>query len=210
MATEATVFVVDDDAAMRESLRFLVESVGLDVETFERAEDFLARYDPELPGCLILDVRMPEVSGLELQERLAEYGSGLPIIMVTGYGDVPMAVRAMRNGAVDFIEKPFSDQHLIDRVQEAIARDRLRRTERKGRESVARRVSTLSAREREVLDLVVTGKANKVIAHELGLSPKTVEVHRARLMKKLNVSSVAELVKLSLEHKQSVRDGLAG
>lgn len=210
MATEATVFVVDDDAAMRESLRFLVESVGLDVETFERAEDFLARYDPELPGCLILDVRMPEVSGLELQERLAEYGSGLPIIMVTGYGDVPMAVRAMRNGAVDFIEKPFSDQHLIDRVQEAIARDRLRRTERKGRESVARRVSTLSAREREVLDLVVTGKANKVIAHELGLSPKTVEVHRARLMKKLNVSSVAELVQLSLEHKQSVRDGLAG
>ena len=210
MATEATVFVVDDDAAMRESLRFLVESVGLDVETFERAEDFLARYDPELPGCLILDVRMPEVSGLELQERLAEYGSGLPIIMVTGYGDVPMAVRAMRNGAVDFIEKPFSDQHLIDRVQEAIARDRLRRTERKGRESVARRVSTLSAREREVLDLVVTGKANKVIAHELGLSPKTVEAHRARLMKKLNVSSVAELVQLSLEHKQSVRDGLAG
>jgi two-component system response regulator TtrR len=210
MATEATVFVVDDDAAMRESLRFLVESVGLDVETFERAEDFLARYDPELPGCLILDVRMPEVSGLELQERLAEYGSGLPIIMVTGYGDVPMAVRAMRNGAVDFIEKPFSDQHLIDRVQEAIARDRLRRTERKGRESVARRVSTLSAREREVLDLVVTGKANKVIAHELGLSPKTIEVHRARLMKKLNVSSVAELVQLSLEHKQSVRDGLAG
>jgi len=210
MATEATVFVVDDDAAMRESLRFLVESVGLDVETFERAEDFLARYDPELPGCLILDVRMPEVSGLELQERLAEYGSGLPIIMVTGYGDVPMAVRAMRNGAVDFIEKPFSDQHLIDRVQEAIARDRLRRTERKGRESVARRVSTLSAREREVLDLVVTGKANKVIANELGLSPKTVEVHRARLMKKLNVSSVAELVQLSLEHKQAVRDGLAG
>lgn len=210
MATEATVFVVDDDAAMRESLRFLVESVGLDVETFERAEDFLERYDPELPGCLILDVRMPEVSGLELQERLAEYGSGLPIIMVTGYGDVPMAVRAMRNGAVDFIEKPFSDQHLIDRVQEAIARDRLRRTERKGRESVARRVSTLSAREREVLDLVVTGKANKVIAHELGLSPKTVEVHRARLMKKLNVSSVAELVRLSLEHKQLVRDRFAG
>ena len=210
MATEATVFVVDDDAAMRESLRFLVESVGLDVETFERAEDFLERYDPELPGCLILDVRMPEVSGLELQERLAEYGSGLPIIMVTGYGDVPMAVHAMRNGAVDFIEKPFSDQHLIDRVQEAIARDRLRRTERKGRESVARRVLTLSAREREVLDLVVAGKANKVIAHELGLSPKTVEVHRARLMKKLNVSSVAELVQLSLEHKQAVRDGLAG
>ena len=210
MATEATVFVVDDDAAMRESLRFLVESVGLDVETFERAEDFLARYDPELPGCLILDVRMPEVSGLELQERLAEYGSGLPIIMVTGYGDVPMAVRAMRNGAVDFIEKPFSDQHLIDRVQEAIARDRLRRTERKGRESVARRVSTLSAREREVLDLVVTGKANKVIANDLGLSPKTIEVHRARLMKKLNVSSVAELVRLSLEHKQLVRDRFAG
>ena len=210
MATKATVFVVDDDAAMRESLRFLVESVGLDVETFERAEDFLERYDPELPGCLILDVRIPEVSGLELQERLAEYGSGLPIIMVTGYGDVPMAVRAMRNGAVDFIEKPFSDQHLIDRVQEAIARDRLRRTERKGRESVARRVSTLSAREREVLDLVVTGKANKVIANELGLSPKTIEVHRARLMKKLNVSSVAELVQLSLEHKQAVRDGLAG
>ena len=210
MATEATVFVVDDDAAMRESLRFLVESVGLDVETFERAEDFLERYDPELPGCLILDVRMPEVSGLELQERLAECGSGLPIIMVTGYGDVPMAVRAMRNGAVDFIEKPFSDQHLIDRVQEAIARDRLRRTERKGRESVARRVSTLSAREREVLDLVVTGKANKVIANDLGLSPKTIEVHRARLMKKLNVSSVAELVRLSLEHKQLVRDRFAG
>ncbi len=210
MGSDATVFVVDDDAAMRESLRFLVESVGLAVETFERAQDFLGRYDPERPGCLVLDVRMPEVSGLELQERLAEYGSDIPVILITGYGDVPMAVRAMRNGAIDFIEKPFSDQHLIDRIQEAIARDGLRRSKRNDRDSMARRMSALSVRETQVLDRVVEGKANKVIAVELGLSPKTIEVHRARLMKKLRVGSVAELVRLALEHRQSVRDSLAG
>ena len=205
MAAEPTVFVVDDDVAMRESTRFLVESVGLLVETFERAQDFLERYDPNRPGCLVLDVRMPEVSGLELQERLVEYGANIPVILITGYGDVPMAVRAMRNGALDFIEKPFSDQHLIDRIQEAIERDRVCRNDRMDRESVSVRMSALSARENQVLDRVVDGKANKVIAAELGLSPKTIEVHRARLMKKLRVGSLAELVRLAVEHRQSTQ-----
>ncbi len=192
------VFVVDDDPAMRDSLRWLIESTGLNVETFGDAQTFLARIRPELPGCLVLDVRMPGMSGLDLQAELARRGIGLPTIVVTGHAEVPMAVRAVKAGAIDFIEKPFSDQLLLDRVRQGIEMDRLERDGRARRADVLRRMSLLTQREREVLDLVVAGRANKEIAATLRLSPKTVEVHRAHVMEKMQASSVAELVRLAL------------
>ncbi len=192
------VFVVDDDPAMRDSLRWLIESTGLTVETFADAQTFLARIRPELPGCLVLDVRMPGMSGLDLQAELARRGIGLPTIVVTGHAEVPMAVRAVKAGAIDFIEKPFSDQLLLDRVRQGIEMDRLERDGRARRADVLRRMSLLTQREREVLDLVVAGRANKEIAATLRLSPKTVEVHRSHVMEKMQASSVAELVRLAL------------
>jgi FixJ family two-component response regulator len=192
------VFVVDDDPAMRDSLRWLIESTGLQVETFADAQTFLARIRPELPGCLVLDVRMPGMSGLDLQAELARRGIGLPTIVVTGHAEVAMAVRAVKAGAIDFIEKPFSDQLLLDRVRQGIEMDRRERDGRSRRAEVLRRMSLLTQREREVLDLVVAGRANKEIAAELRLSPKTVEVHRAHVMEKMQASSVAELVRLTL------------
>ena len=191
-----TVFVVDDDPAMRESLSFLVGSVGLAVECFATARDFLDRYDGRRGGCLVLDVRMPGMSGLELQERLADRGVDIPIVMITGFGDVPMAVRALKRGALDFIEKPFTDQDLLDRIHEALERDRCGRAERARREEIAARIAKLTPRERQVMDCVLAGKPNKVIAAELTLSPKTIEVHRARMMDKMQVSSLAELLQL--------------
>jgi FixJ family two-component response regulator len=192
------VFVVDDDPAMRDSLRWLIESTGLQVETFADAQTFLARIRPELPGCLVLDVRMPGMSGLDLQAELTRRGIGLPTIVVTGHAEVPMAVRAVKAGAIDFIEKPFSDQLLLDRVRQGIEMDRQERDGRARRAEILRRMSLLTHREREVLDLVVGGKANKEIAATLHLSPKTVEVHRAHVMEKMQASSVAELVRLAL------------
>jgi FixJ family two-component response regulator len=192
------VFVVDDDPAMRDSLRWLIESTGVQVETFADAQTFLARIRPEVPGCLVLDVRMPGMSGLDLQSELARRGIGLPTIVVTGHAEVPMAVRAVKAGAIDFIEKPFSDQLLLDRVRQGIEMDRLARHGRAQRADVLRRLSLLTQREREVLDLVVAGRANKEIAAALRLSPKTVEVHRAHVMEKMQASSVAELVRLAL------------
>ncbi len=192
------VFVVDDDPAMRDSLRWLIESTGLQVETFGDAQTFLARIRPDLPGCLVLDVRMPGMSGLDLQAELTRRGIGLPTIVVTGHAEVPMAVRAVKAGAIDFIEKPFSDQLLLDRVRQGIEMDRQERDGRARRAEILRRMSLLTQREREVLDLVVVGKANKEIAAALHLSPKTVEVHRAHVMEKMQASSVAELVRLSL------------
>lgn len=192
------VFVVDDDPAMRDSLRWLIESTGLNVETFGDAQTFLARIRPDLPGCLVLDVRMPGMSGLDLQAELTRRGIGLPTIVVTGHAEVPMAVRAVKAGAIDFIEKPFSDQLLLDRVRQGIEMDRLEREGRARRADVLRRMSLLTQREREVLDLVVAGRANKEIAATLRLSPKTVEVHRAHVMEKMQASSVAELVRLAL------------
>jgi FixJ family two-component response regulator len=192
------VFVVDDDPAMRDSLRWLIESTGLQVETFGDAQTFLARIRPELPGCLVLDVRMPGMSGLDLQAELGRRGIGLPTIVVTGHAEVPMAVRAVKAGAIDFIEKPFSDQLLLDRVRQGIEMDRQERDGRARRAEILRRMSLLTQREREVLDLVVVGKANKEIAAALHLSPKTVEVHRAHVMEKMQASSVAELVRLAL------------
>jgi len=198
MPPEPIVFVVDDDRAMRESLRWLLESVGLTVRTYANAADFLREYEPTQPGCLVLDVRMPGMSGLDLQAELGRRGAGLPTIVVTGHAEVPMAVRAVKAGAVDFIEKPFSDQLLLDRVRQALEIDRLEREVRRRREEARRRLETLSAREREVLMLVAAGKQNKEIAAELGLSPKTVEVHRSHVMSKMSVDSLAELIRVAI------------
>ena len=198
MLHEPTVFVVDDDAAMRESLRWLIQSVGLPVETYAAAEDFLAAYDPAWPGCLVLDVRMPGMSGLSLQEELVARQVDLPVIVLTGYAVVASAVRALKAGALDFIEKPFSDQLLIERIQQAIAYDRQARQVRAEREEAAGLLAQLSPREQQVADRLVAGKANKVIAAELGLSERTIEIHRAHVMKRLRVDSVAQLVHLVL------------
>jgi RNA polymerase sigma factor (sigma-70 family) len=200
MTAEAapTVFVVDDDPAMRNSLRWLIESTGLRVETFADANAFLAGLRHDGPACLVLDVRMPGMSGLDLQTVLGERGVAIPTIILTGHAEVPMAVGAVKAGAIDFIEKPFSDQLLLDRVRQGIEMDRQDRECRARREEVMRRVSLLTQREREVLDLVVAGNPNKEIAQRLGLSPKTVEVHRAHVMEKMQASSVAELVRLVL------------
>lgn len=199
MPTNATVFVVDDEPAMRESLRWLIESVGLVVETYATARDFLAGYTPTRPGCLVLDVRMPGMSGLDLQEALAARKVKIPTIIITGYAEVPMAVRAMKAGAVDFIEKPFSDQLLLDRIQQAIQADLRARNAHAQVAAVGARLATLTPREREVMDLVVAGRANREIAAKLGLSSKTVEVHRAHVMDKMKVDSLAELVRVVLE-----------
>jgi len=195
---EPVVFVVDDDRAMRESLTWLLDSVGLRVRSYANARDFLAEYDPAQPGCLVLDVRMPGMSGLDLQAELARRGVELPTIVITGHAEVSMAVRAVKAGAIDFIEKPFSDQLLLDRVRQALEIDLEAREVRRRREDARRRLATLTAREREVLDLVVAGKANKEIASALGLSTKTVEVHRAHVMSKMCVDSLAELIRITL------------
>jgi RNA polymerase sigma factor (sigma-70 family) len=194
----ATVYVVDDDAGMRNSLRWLLESTGVRVETFPDADAFLEGVRHEGPTCLVLDVRMPGMSGLDLQAALAERGITIPTIILTGHAEVPMAVRAVKAGAIDFIEKPFSDQLLLDRVRQGIEMDRQDRECRARRDEVLRRVAQLTQREREVLDLVVAGKPNKEIAVRLGLSPKTVEVHRSHVMEKMQATSVAELVRLVL------------
>ena len=195
---DPTVFVVDDDQDMRELLRHLVGSVGLTVETSARAQQFLDTYDAGRPGCLVLDVRMPGMSGLDLQEELAARKISLPIIMITGYGDVPTAVCALRAGAVDFVEKPFSRQLLLDRIRHAMEVDRKARRAQAQRAEVAARLARLTPREREVMELVIAGNANKVIAIDLGLCEKTVEVHRARVMRKMEVDCLAELVRLNL------------
>lgn len=198
MEAKPTVFVVDDEPGVRHALRVLLESVGWQNEAYESATHFLAAYDPERPGCLVLDLRMPGLSGLDLQRELVDRGSLLPIIFLTAHAEVPTAVRAMRTGAIDFLEKPFNSQVLLDRVQEAVEWNRQARRERAERTSVAARLSSLTAREREVLDHVIAGKPNKRIAADLGVTEKTVEFHRSNLMAKLRVSSLAELVRLGL------------
>ena len=195
---EATVYIVDDDQAIRRAMDFLMRSVGLDYEIFHSADDFLAKYTDEFAGCLVLDIRMPGLGGLELQQKLLERDSSLPIIFITGHGDVPMAVEAMQKGAFDFIQKPFRDQELLDRVSEAMKTDREIRSAREERAGVAKRIEKLTKREREVLDLVVTGKPNKIIAYELGVSQRTVEIHRARVMEKMEAKSLAGLVRMHL------------
>jgi RNA polymerase sigma factor (sigma-70 family) len=194
-ATER-IYVVDDDEPMRDSLVWLLESKGLRVEAHPSAEAFLDALKDEMQGCLVLDVRMPGMSGLELFERLQARGVTLPVIFVTGHGDVPMAVSAVKKGAVDFIEKPFNEEEMLRLVRQCLETDRAQRASRREREAVRRRVATLTEREREVMNLVIAGRLNKQIADELGIATKTVEVHRARVMEKLEAESVAELVRL--------------
>ncbi len=198
MNTQVTVFVVDDDRAVRDSLALLVQSVGLEVETFAGAREFLDAYRPDRPGCLITDIRMPGMSGLDLQERLTEDGHHIPVIVLTGFGDVPAAVRALKGGAVDFVEKPFNPQALLDLVQQAIARDTELREQAAREADVAERVALLTPREQEVMALVVAGKANKVVAIDLAISERTVELHRGRIMKKMQARSLAELMRIVL------------
>ena len=193
-----TVFIVDNDAPLRASLRFLLDSTALASEEFGSAEAFLEAFDEERPGCLILDVRLPGMSGVVLQQALRERGHRLPIIATTGYADVGTAVGMLKLGAFDFFEKPFSDQLLLERVQQAIEFDVRRRRAQAQREALTARLACLTAREREVFDEVVLGKANKVMAIEFGISEKTVEVHRARVMQKLGATSLAELVRIDL------------
>lgn len=196
---EATVFVVDDDPAIRKSLRWLIESVGLNVQTYELASEFLDSYSPDRPGCLVLDVRIPGMSGLELQEKLRERGYDIPVIIVSGYGDVPMAVRAMKAGAVDFLEKPVSDQVLLDYIQKGIERDIKNKAARLQNKELLERKSTLTRREHEVMDYVVSGFSSREIAEKLNVSFKTVEAHRAKIMKKMQAKSVPKLIQMELQ-----------
>jgi len=205
MSAEPTVFVVEDDEAHRKSLAWLIESVGVGVETYASAEAFLEVFDPGRSGCVVTDLRMPGSSGLDLQEELLARGSLLPIILISGHAEIAAAVRAMRAGALDFIEKPFSDQHLLDRIREGIERNCELRQQAERHAQLAGRFASLTAREREVMEAIVAGRANKVIAADLAISPKTVEVHRARIIAKMQVDSLAELVRVSLELK-NIRD----
>jgi len=197
MKSEAAVYIVDDDPSIRRALQRVIESVGLAVKRYASAEEFLDKYDPAQAGCLVLDVRMPGVSGLDLQETLAAKDINLPIVFITAYGDVPMTARAMKAGAVDFIEKPFNEQELLDAINRAIEQDAEFRREHTEHTDAQHRVAKLTPREREVLKIVVTGKANKEIAAELGISEKTVKIHRARVMEKMQADSLPELVVLA-------------
>jgi RNA polymerase sigma factor (sigma-70 family) len=188
------VYVVDDDSATRSALSSLLRSVDLDVVTFESANDFLAADIPDLPGCLVLDVRLPGLSGLELQRRLTEIEVDLPIIFITGHGDVPMAVRAMKAGAVELLTKPFRDQELLEAVREALDRDRVSHREKAEKIELRERFESLTPREREVMQLVTGGRLNKQIAGQLGISEVTVKIHRGNVMKKMQAESVAALV----------------
>ena len=209
-AQSPIVFIVDDDAAVRNSLRLLVKSVGQSAGVFVSAQELLASYDPHQPGCLVLDVRMPGMSGLELQQQLNVRGAVIPVIFISGHGDIPMAVEAMQNGAFDFLQKPFRDQDLIDRIQRALEKDRENRAALGERARIRERLDSLTPREREVLDLVTSGKANKVMAADLGLSQRTVEIHRARVMEKMGASSVAQLVRMVLDLVEGAGPGKTG
>ncbi|MEC5397712.1 response regulator transcription factor [Uliginosibacterium sp. H1] len=193
-AAKQLVHIVDDDEALRDSLVWLLESTGLAVSAYASAEEFLAAWRPDITGCLVLDVRMPGMSGLELYEKLNGMHSTLPVIFITGHGDVPMAVSALKKGAVDFIEKPFNDRDMLKLIEQCLAQERSQREARRQGAEAQRRIEQLTPREREVLDLIVAGRLNKQIADDLGISIKTVEVHRARVMEKMGANSLAELV----------------
>ena len=196
---EPTVYIVDDDAAVCDSLALLVGSVGLTVKTYASAVAFLDAYDSTSPGCVVLDVRMPGMSGLELQDIFNDRGYQIPVIVITAHGDMPTAVRAMKAGAIDCMAKPFHDQELVDRIQQAIATDKQARVDRAMREEITERVAMLTAREREVMAKVVRGMTNQLIATELGITKKTVDAHRAKVMEKMRANSLADLVQLDLK-----------
>ncbi|MDH3221077.1 MAG: response regulator [Gammaproteobacteria bacterium] len=192
------IFVIDDDEAVRDSMGMLLDSADLPHRCFASADEFLAHHDASQRGCLVLDIRMPGTTGLELQQRLAETGSCLPIIFMTGHGDVPMAVEAMRRGAFDFLRKPVNETDFLERVRDALDRESGSWHQRLDRERVRQRIATLTEREHEVFQLVAEGIANKAIASELGISERTVEVHRAQVMKKLGAKTLAQLVRIHL------------
>lgn len=194
----ATVFVVDDDEPVRDAIAMLLDTVDIPHETFPSAQAFLDAYRPERRGCLVLDIRMPGMSGLELQEHLLEVGSPIPIVFITGHGDVPMAVEAMKRGALDFIRKPFRDQELLDRIHEALHEEASQHAEHSTLTQIRQRFDTLTPREREVFARVADGQANKVVAIELGISERTVEIHRSQVMQKTGARSLADLVRMKL------------
>ena len=195
--SEAIVYVIDDDAQTRDALKNLMRSVGLHAEVFASAQDFLRSKRPDVPACLVLDVRLRGLSGLDLQKRMAEAKIEVPIIFITGYGDIPMTVQAMKAGAVEFLTKPFRNQELLDAIQQALERDRTTREQRAKNDELYDRYDSLTPREREVMTLVVAGLLNKQIAGELGTSETTVKNHRHQLMEKMGADSVAELVKMA-------------
>jgi len=205
MSDDQTVFIVDDDEGVRDGLSLLLATVGQSCELYECGQEFLDAYDGSKRGCLLLDIRMPRMTGLDLQKKLLEQGSKLPIIFITGHGDIPMAVEAMRRGALDFIRKPFREHDLLERINEALDIDENSHKKELYRQEVAERLSTLSEREREVFDRVADGQMNKVIAGDLGISERTVEVHRGQVMKKLDVRTLAQLVRIKIDMEMSAK-----
>jgi two-component system, LuxR family, response regulator FixJ len=207
MADVPLVHVVDDDEAVRDSLSLLLEAAGLSVRTYDSAIAFLKALPNLGAGCVLTDVRMPDLDGLELQRRLTELGIRLPVIVMTGHGDVPIAVEALKAGAADFLEKPFDDGQLLAAVSSALAASQRRREEESAMAGIAKRLASLTPREREVLDKLVAGQPNKTIAYDLGSSPRTVEVHRARVMEKMGVRSLPELVRMTIAAERAASPG---
>ncbi|HSM32417.1 MAG TPA: response regulator transcription factor [Woeseiaceae bacterium] len=203
MNDDQTVFIVDDDEGVREGLSLLLDTVGQSCELYENGQEFLDAYDGEKRGCLVLDIRMPRMTGLDLQKKLLEAGSTLPVIFITGHGDIPMAVEAMRRGALDFIRKPFREHDLLERINEALSIDENAYRKAQDHQDLAERFATLSEREREVFDRVADGHMNKVIAGDLAISERTVEVHRGQVMKKLGVRTLAQLVRAKIDMESS-------
>lgn len=203
MDNSQIVFVVDDDEAIRDSLSLLLDSVGIQNKSFALAQEFLNFVTSDVSGCIISDIRMPDVSGLDLQQTLLDRRISLPVIFITGHGDIPMAVDAMRNGALDFIRKPFREQELLDRINQAFTVERSKREHQLEAAAIQKKIAELTEREHEVFDRISSGEANKVVAIELGISERTVEVHRSNIMKKMEARSLAKLVRMRLLAEQN-------
>jgi len=204
MIESQSIYIVDDDAAVRDALSILVKSVNLDAKEYSSADQFLAEYNPQHPGCLITDVYMPGIDGVELQKRLVDMGSQIPMIIMSGHGDIPLAVNMIRNGALDFIEKPFSNHQMLEHIQQALTLDNERRSTAIKSNQSQKYYATLTPREKEVLEYLVSGVSNKVIAAKMAISPRTIETHRANVLRKMNSESVVSLVqKMSHVHRTS-------